>query len=220
MPFLTGDAGLASAINHYFLFVSFGLVAPIILGYLLLLRGFGYIGILWTSQGSTLLPPLVNLVPVVGVIIMAALIFSTFDPSILPALVVMQLIALATTVILILLPSWTLYFSCLSGGIACAGGWDYVIYGLALGFSIILTIALVMTTLSIVDYWRRVTTRDSMVAYDVQRYQELTGSTLVVEEAGASPSSAARSSARAPSSASKRGVDRRYVIKGGRVVPQ
>lgn len=217
MPFLTGDAGLASAINHYFLFVSFGLVAPLILGYLLLLRGFGYIGILWTSQGSTLLPPLVNLVPVVGVIIMAALIFSTFDPSVLPALVVTQLIALATTIILVLLPCWTLYFSCLNGEIACAGGWDYIIYGVALGLSILLTIALVMTTLSIVDYWRRVTTRDSMVAYDVQQYQELTGSTLVVEDATGATS--VRSSARAPSSTGKR-AGRRYTIKGGRVVPQ
>lgn len=229
MPFQTGDTGLASAINHYFLFVSFGLVGPLIMGYLLFLRGFGLIGLLWTSQGSTLLPPLVNLLPVVGVIILATLIFSTFDPSILPSLLVMHIIGLATTVVLVLLPTWNLYFSCLNGQIACTGGWDYIVYGMALVFSIILTIALVLTLLSIVDYWRRISARDSMVTYNVQRYQELTGSTLVVEDADVPESSSAiGSGARFSSSSSstahnkkKGGASRRqFTSRGMRPMPQ
>lgn len=218
MPFQTGDTGLASAINHYFLFVSFGLVAPLIMGYLLLLRGFGFIGLLWASQGSTLLPPLVNLVPVIAVIIMASLMFSTFDPSLLPSLFVTHIVALASTIVLVLVPTWSLYFSCLSGQIACAGTWDYVVYGVALALSIIVAIALVMTLLAIVDYWRRITTRDSMVAYSAQRYQDLTGSTLVVEDITPSTTVSSTSKIRSSSSASRRRRD--YTVKGTRPTPQ
>lgn len=182
MPFQPGDYGIVNSMKWYMLIVGVGILAPLIFVYIILFFGFGFIGLTSSSQGSTVLPPLVTLIPFMVLVFIASVEFATFDTGFVGPLIVLHLVTLVVAIILNIIPSWNDFFGCIGGSISCPGAWDYIVYGLALITIVIMGLAVLLGLFVILDYGRRIQRRNMLASYDSITYDEMTDSVQYVSD--------------------------------------